>query len=1097
MEGFFFDDSVPVNKNLQLSNKRRERALMFPELLCEECSLYKRCNSPKMEYTGEGRLKCLIIAEAPGEKEDALGKQLVGKAGNLLRLRLKILGLDLDKDFWKINAVNCHIPFNRKPKDKEINCCWNYLVEKTIKKLKPKVIWLFGEVAANSYFKNRFGLEKRSISKWRRWCIPDYELGCWVIPLFHPSYILRNQHDVLLSKIFDRDLVFAKSCFSKEAPVKLGIDFIDSKIKKVVSFREVVSLLRETMKKDIIAFDYETSGLKPYHPEHRIWSISVAWDNDFAFAIPYQYTGHFGEKEQLKIKSLWSRILENPNIKKIAHNLKYEDHWSSVFFTDVKGWYWDTMVNSHILDNRGGISSLKFQTFIRYGIVGYETEVKKYMTPLKGSVRNRLDEFPLRSLLKYNAQDSLFTMWIYNDQAKILNRDKDSRKKARLFFHKGILALSQAEKQGWCVDVDYYNKKNKELEDRLVTLESELLNHKASKEFKKRFRREPKIRSTRDLPTILYDILNLTTNKLTATGAKSVDKTVIQEFANQGNSFCEKLLEYRMIDKAKNTYLHQFKIEVSFDNKIHPVYNLHIPKTYRSSCSNPNAQNLPIRIDLVKKIVRGGIIPSPGHKILEGDFGSLEVRIGACIHKDPNMIRYILESGTDMHRDTACDIWMLKPENVSKKIRFFAKNCWVFPQFYGDWYKSCAYNLWENCLDLKTEDGVPLKEHLKTCKVSVRDPVTGVVIERPMTTYDVFEEHCHHVENIFWKERFKIYDKWKTEITEFYRDHGYIETPFGFRLTSPMSKKECSNYPVQGCLQGHCKVLTSKGEYRIDSLVNKVVKVWTGFEWKPAIGVNRGKCRLATVTLESGLKLDCDIRHEFKDVHLEWVKFEDLKVGDYIALPNFKFHNPFPYKKTPYKFGINDQILPTDLYLNKQNLLHKIYNCCKFPVEIVKYGIKNIFNSLLRNSISHTLFDKSEAEYICTRFYCFDKVKDIQIHKEKDYTYTMSVNDNLHQFVADGIICKNTAFHCLLWSFIELINIQRERKWKSKLIGQIHDSIIVDLCPDEQDEVIETMEYIMTKKLVEENPWIIVPLEVDFEITGINEPWSEKTDLVN
>ena len=80
---------------------------------CLECGLFKTCKSPKMPVTGEGRKKCLIIAEAPGEEEDFQNTQLVGRAGSLLRGRLEERGLDLDLDFWKTNALACRPPNNR------------------------------------------------------------------------------------------------------------------------------------------------------------------------------------------------------------------------------------------------------------------------------------------------------------------------------------------------------------------------------------------------------------------------------------------------------------------------------------------------------------------------------------------------------------------------------------------------------------------------------------------------------------------------------------------------------------------------------------------------------------------------------------------------------------------------------------------------------------------------------------------------------------------------------------------------------------------------------------------------------------------------
>jgi DNA polymerase len=125
-----------------------------PDVNCLKCGLYKRCKHPKMEYTGNGKKKCLIIAEAPGEDEDNLGRQLVGKIGQWFRKKLAAFDLSLDDDFYKTNSVCCRPTDpkgnNRKPTPQEIQYC-RPRIEALIKKLKPEHIWLMGGVAIESF----------------------------------------------------------------------------------------------------------------------------------------------------------------------------------------------------------------------------------------------------------------------------------------------------------------------------------------------------------------------------------------------------------------------------------------------------------------------------------------------------------------------------------------------------------------------------------------------------------------------------------------------------------------------------------------------------------------------------------------------------------------------------------------------------------------------------------------------------------------------------------------------------------------------------------------------------------------------------------
>jgi DNA polymerase I-like protein with 3'-5' exonuclease and polymerase domains len=107
-------------------------------------------------------------------------------------------------------------------------------------------------------------------------------------------------------------------------------------------------------------------------------------------------------------------------------------------------------------------------------------------------------------------------------------------------------------------------------------------------------------------------------------------------------------------------------------------------------------------------------------------------------------------------------------------------------------------------------------------------------------------------------------------------------------------------------------------------------------------------------------------------------------------------------------------------------------------------------------------------------------------------------------FICSGIMGRNevvnypvqgSAFHCLLWSFIQMDKIMRKEHWDTKLVGQIHDSIILDVLPDELSHVKETLYDVTTKKLPQTWKWIIVPLKIDIDEYGVDEPWLEKEEV--
>ncbi len=90
---------------------------------------------------------------------------------------------------------------------------------------------------------------------------------------------------------------------------------------------------------------------------------------------------------------------------------------------------------------------------------------------------------------------------------------------------------------------------------------------------------------------------------------------------------------------------------------------------------------------------------------------------------------------------------------------------------------------------------------------------------------------------------------------------------------------------------------------------------------------------------------------------------------------------------------------------------------------------------------------------------------------------------------------QGTAFHCLLWTFIQVDRIARKEKWDSRLIGEIHDSMLIDAKPAEVEHIYWTIQKIATKLLPKHWTWIDVPMQIDFEVAPVDAPWSEKEEF--
>ncbi|GBF23400.1 DNA polymerase bacteriophage-type [Candidatus Gastranaerophilus sp. (ex Termes propinquus)] len=173
---------------------------------CEKCALSKGRNNVVL-CDGDETAKIMLIGEAPGKEEDAQGKPFVGRAGKLLDELLKTAGVDRQSDLYICNIVKCRPPDNRKPEREEKEACRPYLISQ-IKLVKPRVIILCGAVAMESFIK-----EKTTITKARGRVFENPEFkGVKFVPVFHPSYLLRNHSTENGSPrdLTKKDLMFVK-----------------------------------------------------------------------------------------------------------------------------------------------------------------------------------------------------------------------------------------------------------------------------------------------------------------------------------------------------------------------------------------------------------------------------------------------------------------------------------------------------------------------------------------------------------------------------------------------------------------------------------------------------------------------------------------------------------------------------------------------------------------------------------------------------------------------------------------------------------------------------------------------------------------------
>jgi len=765
---------------------------------CAKCKTHEKCKTPYMDYIGEGKLNCLIIGESPSMTDDDAGVPLSGSDGRFLKRRLSKLGLRLEEDFWITNAIICKPQKNKPPTDRQLKLCRRNLIE-TIEELQPRFIWTFGSIASKAVIQK--GLKKVSVSSLTNRMIPLNEYDAWLMPMFDPKYLIRNENDRNLQQYYLRNLKNVLD-FMKEDPDLPCVNPFD-KITFLRTPDEIEDLINKLIDDGTpSSFDFESTGLYPWIEGHKTTSMAIATEEmSYAFPIQHPEAKFTHEEEDLVIDSV-CYYLESKKLEKIGHNVNFDKRWAYwALSADPEGFFPCSMVASHILDHRNGNNSLKDQAFLRWGIVNYDKATEGYIKQVPGTLFNRMTEMPLDEQLLYVGADAKLTIKTYLEQCEEFTKGQES---ANAFFIDSLVPLLDIQNNGILIDVPYFEQVARDLAEEIEEIEEEINKSDDAERYPIIYKEPFNYSSPNCLKRILFEMNDVEAVKFTGKGNESVDEEALGKIDYW---MCKEIVKVRKLKKLKDTYISQY-LRGECDGVVHPEFPLHTVTSFRSSCCNPNIQNTPKRNKKSKKLIRSGFITPRQWKVFELDFSGIEVSTSAMYHKDPGFMEYLFTPGTDMHRDVTCDLWMLptnvllNPEYTKEQkelagiLRFFGKNLWTFAQFYGDYFGSCGENLWKICLfeeKLVLPDGTLLKDWIFDQGITELG-----TMHKGQPTPGSFLAHCKEVENKMWNERFPIYTQWKKDINDFYNEHGYTESLLGFRFDGYMDRKQTTNYLIQG-----------------------------------------------------------------------------------------------------------------------------------------------------------------------------------------------------------------------------------------------------------------------------------------------------------
>jgi DNA polymerase I len=233
-----------------------------------------------------------------------------------------------------------------------------------------------------------------------------------------------------------------------------------------------------------------------------------------------------------------------------------------------------------------------------------------------------------------------------------------------------IAVLSDMERHGIRVDRARLGEFSRELEIHLDRTTREIY-QLAGEEFN--------IGSPKQLAYILFEKLKLPPVKRTKTGY-STDADVLEQLAI-GHELPARIVEHRTLAKLKSTYADALPTLVNpVTDRIHTSFNQLVAATGRLSSSNPNAQNIPVRTELGRRI-RAAFVPEPGWRFLAADYSQIELRILAHVSGEESLVE-AFRRGEDIHARTASEVFGVALDAVTDAQRDIAKTT-NFSVIYG------------------------------------------------------------------------------------------------------------------------------------------------------------------------------------------------------------------------------------------------------------------------------------------------------------------------------------------------------------------------------------------------------------------------------
>ena len=350
-------------------------------------------------------------------------------------------------------------------------------------------------------------------------------------------------------------------------------------------------------------------------------------------------------------------IFTSNEIKKLGYNLKDDYIALKPYGIKLENIYFDITIAEYLIDSMSSTSYECSAIAMKYLTKKVKTKEELLGKGVKAKKYQDLSFEELSSHISQIIDTVKSVMPIMEENLKESNMDG-------LLYHVEmplVEVLADMEYEGVKVDKEKLNELGSQFKEIIKKLESEI--YEISGE-------EFNINSPKQLGVILFEKLGLPVIKKTKTGY-STNAEVLDKLKDQ-SPIIDKIIEYRQIVKLNSTYVEGLLSIINpIDGRIHSSFNQTITTTGRISSTEPNLQNIPVKLEMGRNI-RKVFISDKGCKLVDADYSQVELRVLAHMSQDETMID-AFKHNEDIHTKTASQVFNVSMDEVTSKQRSDAK----------------------------------------------------------------------------------------------------------------------------------------------------------------------------------------------------------------------------------------------------------------------------------------------------------------------------------------------------------------------------------------------------------------------------------------